>query len=280
MNARLQNLTFIDKLIKAIEVSRGNLCVGLDPDVTRMPVPDVFEFNKNIIDATADVTAAYKLQLAFYEVQGSEGIRALEATVGYIREKAEHAFTILDGKSCDISNSAEAYASAYFDRWNFDAATVVPYTGVDGILPFVKSPERGAFVVCHTSNASASFIQDLHIRAPAGQVGKMVYQHVAEMVSDTCLNRNNNIGLVVGATYPHILAEIRGRYKDTPLLVPGIGAQGGDPIRIAEYAIGENRLTLINASRSIIYASADKRIYGEEARKACMRLREKMTLRT
>jgi orotidine-5'-phosphate decarboxylase len=250
-----------------LDACRGNrslLCVGLDPDPAKMPVKDVFEFNKAIIDATADLVCAYKPNLAFYEALGVRGLQALKKTVAYIPGNIP---VIGDAKRGDIGNTAIANARALFDYYKFDAVTLNPYLGYDSVEPFLDYEDKGVFVVCRTSNSSASEFQDL-----VDNFGMKFYQSVALRAGDW--NTAGNIGLVVGATYPEELREIRKLCPDMPLLIPGIGAQGGDLELSVRYGVDANKeRAVIVAARQVIYASrgAD---YARVARQAARELRD------
>ena len=176
------------------------LIVGLDPDLKKMPVKDIFEFNKEIIDKTYDIVVGYKPQLAFYEAQGIEGMKMLAKTIEYIKNLPEKKLIIGDCKRSDIDSTSEAYAKAMFEYWDFDACTIVPYFGKDGIVPFSNYADKGVFIVCKSSNKSGEEIQDVF----SEKENLSVYQKVAKIASN--LNSNNNIGLVMGATYPEQLS--------------------------------------------------------------------------
>jgi orotidine-5'-phosphate decarboxylase len=255
---------FVSRLLNASRRNRSLLCVGLDPDPARLPVKDVFEFNRAIIDATSDLVCCYKPNLAFYEAMGIRGLQALRKTVDYIPRDIP---VIGDAKRGDIGNTAAAYAGALFDYFKFDAATVNPYLGYDSVKPFVDYHNKGVFILCRTSNSSASDFQDL-----VDNFGMKFYQSVALRAGDW--NRGGNVGLVVGATYPDELKEIRKLCPDMPLLIPGIGAQGGDlelSVRYGVNTAGEK--AIIVAARQIIYASAGPG-YAQAARKAAREIRD------
>lgn len=243
-------MDFIEKLARAIQKNQSLLCVGLDPDTALMPDRiGIYEFNKAIINATADLVCAYKPNFAFYEALGSEGIDALKRTVAYI---PEYVPVIGDAKRGDIGNTAKAYAKSIFSYFKFDAATVNPYLGFDSIEPFIQYREKGVFVLCRTSNTSAVDFQAL--RCEVNGSHRFLYEMVAEKVSQW--NTYGNLGLVVGATYPEELKLIRQRLPDMPLLIPGIGAQGGELSRVVSYGVDARRQkTIINSSRQILYAS-------------------------
>jgi orotidine-5'-phosphate decarboxylase len=247
-------LTFAERLTRAQRASGGLLCVGLDPDPAKLPRdlgeagggPPLLAFNRRIVDATADLAAAYKPQIAFYSALGAED--ELLASIRYIRERAPAALVILDAKRNDIGNTAEAYAREAFDRYDADAVTVNPYMGEDSVRPFLARPDRGAVLLCRTSNPGAKDFQDLLID------GLPLYRRVAERAAGHW-NEHRNLMLVVGATYPREMAELRLAHPDLPFLVPGIGAQGGDlEATLAAGLDARGAGLLINSSRNIIYA--------------------------
>ena len=257
-------ITMHEKIVEAQRRSGSCVCVGLDPDPSKMPVDDVFEFNRAIIDATHDLVAAYKPQLAFYEALGLPGFEALAKTIGYIRDVAPGVFVIADAKRGDMGNTAEAYAKAMFEAWCVDACTVYAYQGSDSVAPFLVYPGHGVFVVCRTSNPSSIEVQDV-VDEPSGE---MVFERVARQ--SISLSYGGNVGLVVGATYPQELASLRAAHPNTPFLIPGVGAQGGDATESARLG-GEN--ILINSSRGIIYASQSETDFDVAARRAVEELR-------
>lgn len=264
--------TFAEKLDAACESRRSLLCVGLDPDPRRLPVADVAEFNRAIVDATADLVCAYKPNLAFYEAQGIEGLRALGETVGHIRDVARDALVIGDGKRGDVGPSMEAYYRAMFDVWGFDAATVSPYLGRDVLPPAGSHPGRGIFILCRTSNPSAGDFQD--VPAPFGGIELPVYQHVARRCREW--NIDGNLGLVIGATYPRELEAVREMCPDMPLLIPGVGTQGGDLEKAVRAGVDRRgRRAVVNSSRQVLYASSGAD-YPEAARREAMRLRDEI----
>ena len=243
---------------------------GLDPEPARMPVADVLEFNRAIIEATADLVCAYKPNLSFYEAQGMPGLRALEGTLQVIRDKAPHAVTIADAKRGDGGPSAFAYARAMFQVWDFDSVTVNPWGGGDTVLPFLEDESRGAFVWCRGSYAGAADLQDLAVETPYGKAP--LYQHLAR--TSLGWNGKGNLGLVVGATAPEQMAAVRAIAPEVPFLVPGIGAQGGDLEASVRCGVDANgRRAIINSSRGIIFASpgAD---FADAARNATASLRD------
>ena len=263
-------MNFIEKLTNATERNKSLLCIGLDPDPELMPGKiGVLEFNKAIIDATADLVCAYKLNLAFYEALGDEGLDALKRTVKHIPDDIP---VIGDAKRGDIGNTAKAYARAIFSNLGFDATTVNPYLGFDSIDPFIQYRDKGVFILCRTSNAGALDFQSLRI----GEEGN--YRHLFEIVAFKAAqwNKHGNIGLVVGATYPEELKLIRQNHPDMPLLIPGIGAQGGDLASAVRYGVDtQGQKAIINSSRQIIYASRGKD-FVQAARRAASELREQI----
>lgn len=259
------------KMADAIQASGSPVCVGLDPDLNRMPIGDVFEFNKAIIDATYDLVAAYKPQLAFYEALGLGGLHALEDTIRYIRDVAPGVLVIGDAKRGDTGNTAEAYAQAMFERWEFDATTVQLYQGTDSLVPFLAYENKLVFVCCRTSNESSVQVQD--IRNP--DTKETIYETVAKLSVATAEDRLGDVGLVVGATFPDELTKLRSAYPDTPFLIPGVGAQGGDAMDSARRG-GDN--ILINSSRGVIYASRSRADFAEAARGAVEDLRFQIAL--
>lgn len=283
-------MTWSQKLDRISAARDSLVCLGLDPDPRRMPVRDVAEFNRNIVDATADLVCAYKPQLAFYEALGIDGLRALAATIEHIRKVAPDAVIVGDAKRGDIDSTAEAYARAMFDVWGFDVVTVHAYLGRESVEPFLTRPDRGVLVVCRTSNPGARELQDLRLAGPTGpgepqsgtpaaaseETGGMrLFEHVARLAAQW--DRNGNVGLVVGATYPDELAMLRSAHPRLPILIPGIGAQGGDVEKAARAGVNrEGRGVMISASRSIIYASKDSFGYPDAARAAAEKLRDEI----
>lgn len=243
----------LDKLISISEKNKSILCVGLDIDPAKVPKScgegpkALARFALDIVEATADSVAAYKPNLAFYEAFGPEGMSLLKLICSRIPQDT---VIILDGKRGDIGNSSEFYARAGFDVYNADWVTVNPLMGYDSVRPFLDRPDKGAFVLCLTSNPGSHDFQLLNV------AGKPFYLHVAEKVLEW--NRDGNCGLVVGATNPDQLTGIRTVAGNMPFLIPGIGAQGGD----LEKAVlrGTDTFTkpaLINVSRAVLYASAE-----------------------
>lgn len=263
-------MNFIDKLVNASQKNKSLLCVGLDPDPELMPDKiGIFEFNKAIIDATSDLVCAYKLNLAFYEALDSEGLDALKGTIKHIPDDIP---VIGDAKRGDIGNTAKAYARTLFSNLNFDAATVNPYLGFDSIEPFIQYKDKGVFILCRTSNAGALDFQSLPCEIEHGY--RPLFEIVALKASQW--NTYGNIGLVVGATYPEELRLIRQSHPDMPILIPGIGAQGGDLKQAVCYGVdAQGEKAIINSSRQIIYASP-KKDFAQAARCVALSLRDQI----
>ena len=271
-------MSFLEKLLA---VERGNqslLCVGLDPEPERLPeelraLPvekAVVQFCRAIIEATAPYASVFKPNLAFFEVLGPSGLVALQEI---LRAIPAHIPVIADAKRGDVSNTARNYAAALFETYGFDAVTVNPYLGYDSVAPFLSYRDRGVLLLCRTSNAGGRDFQDLLVQDTEGQV-RPLYEVVARRVQDW--NEAGNCGLVVGATYPQELRTIRGLCPELPILVPGIGAQGGDldaTVPVAADARGER--AMISASRSILYADSGPR-YAEAAASVAQVLRDQI----
>ncbi|HBE79283.1 MAG TPA: orotidine-5'-phosphate decarboxylase [Firmicutes bacterium] len=260
--------------------SQGHfLCVGLDSDYQKLPTcikttaiaDSLIHFNREIIEATAEFCCAFKPNIAFYEGYGLEGLKALIETNRFIREHYPEIPIILDAKRADIGSTNKGYVKAAFEIYFANAITVHPYLGQEALQPFLENPEIGVIVLCHTSNPGAGEFQELQ------SDGRELYKIVASRVSQSW-NRNHNCGLVVGATYPEQLAEVRQIAGDLPLLIPGIGAQGGDLAQTVTNGLNSKGSgIIINSSRSIIYASDDRdfmQAAGAEAAKLDQAIRQ------
>lgn len=258
-------MTFREKLAAASQQNASRLCVGLDTDIDKIPTHlrtsdhPLAEFNCALIEATSDVVCAYKPNIAFYEQYGTEGWEALRQTLACM---PEHVLKIADAKRGDIGNTSAAYAAAFFDYFDFDAITVSPYMGADSVRPFLSRPDKGVFLLALTSNSGSADFQRLECS------GKPLYRHVIEQ--SLTWTEHDNLGFVVGATHPDELADIRAFIPDAPLLIPGIGTQGGD----AEATMKANGAgpAAVNVSRAVIYAS-DGRDFAEKAREKAMAFR-------
>ncbi len=271
-------MNFIDKLTSAARRNESLLCIGLDPDPELMPGKiEAFEFNREIIDATSDLVCAYKPNLAFYEALESEGLDALRRTIEHVPGDIP---VIGDAKRGDIGNTAKAYARAIFDKLGFDAATVNPYLGFDSIQPFIEYRDKGVFILCRTSNAGAADFQSLRCEAEMlpGLESERSQRPLFEIVALKARqwNTNGNIGLVVGATYPEELRLIRVSHPSMPLLIPGIGAQGGDLASTVRYGVdARGEMAIINSSRQVIYASQEKD-FAQAARRVASQMRDQI----
>lgn len=257
-------MDFKTRLDRAWSKNNSLLCIGLDPELSKLPdhlaglEHSIFQFNKQIIDATHEFACAFKPQIAFYAAARAE--EDLELTINYIQEKYPDLLVILDSKRGDIGNTASLYAQEAFVRYQADAVTVNPYLGLDSLKPFLDYKEKGIFILVRTSNPGAKDLQDLRIGDLA------LYQTLAAKAAKEW-NYNNNVALVVGATYPKELKEIRTLVGDIPFLMPGIGAQGGDiEAAVTNGADSKGKGMIINSSRAILYASNGKD-FAEAARR-------------
>ena len=246
-------MKFTDKLAAAIRAHDSLLCVGLDPDIQRFPdtlqgkSDAIFTFCKAIIDATAATACAFKPQIAYFAAIAAED--QLQAICDYLKTEYPQIPIVLDAKRGDIGATAEQYAREAFERYRADAVTVNPYMGFDSVEPYLEWQDRGVIVLCRTSNPGGSDLQFLNVD------GQPLYQHVAQLVASKW-NQHGQCGLVVGATFPQELAQVRAIVGDMPLLVPGIGAQGGDikaTVEAGQTADGSGMM--INSSRAILYAT-------------------------
>ncbi len=265
-------MTLIDKLNSSIDSSNSLLCIGLDPVVEKMPSrfqnseTPLFDFCQYIIDETHEYVMGYKPNSAFFEAYGASGIDQLQKTCAYIRSINPELFIILDAKRADIGNTNEAYIKYSFEYLGADAITLHPYLGREAIQPFLDQVDKGSIILCRTSNPGAGEFQDLVIQGDSRLRGNdtcSLYQYVATQVSQKW-NTNNNCMLVVGATYPEELAQVRKIVGDMPILVPGIGAQGGDLEKTLKAGLTPDKKGLIiTVSRAVIYAENPR----EEAQK-------------
>ncbi|CUA93380.1 orotidine-5'-phosphate decarboxylase [Thiomonas bhubaneswarensis] len=270
---------FIQQWQEAAERNNSALCVGLDPEPSRFPAPwtndslRLFDFCAAIVDATADLVCAYKPQIAYFAALGAEG--QLERLIAHIRKAAPGVPIILDAKRGDIGATAQQYAREAFERFDADALTVSPYMGFDSVEPYLHYPERGLFVLCRTSNPGGADLQTLAIATasakPSAHLGdELLFERVARLAAFDW-NRHGQNGLVAGATNPADIERIRAVAPEAPLLIPGIGAQGGDLAATVRAARGN---FLINASRSVLYASGNGRDFADAARREARRLRD------
>lgn len=256
-----------DQLFNQIKIKRSFLCTGLDSELEKLPKHllkhknPVFEFNRQIIDATAEYSVAYKPNLAFYESLGIKGWQALEQTVEYIRENYPEIFIIADAKRGDIGNTSKLYAKAFFENMNFDAVTVAPYMGEDSVSPFLSYNDKWVILLALTSNKGADDFQYFD------QDGEKLFQKVLKKSQDWA--DKERMMYVVGATRAEMLAEIRQIVPDHFLLVPGVGAQGGSLQEVARFGMNDNCGLLVNSSRAIIFADSTENfaiVAGEKAK--------------
>lgn len=269
-------MNFYQTLKGAWSDQNSLLCVGLDSVLDKLPASfrqsstPLYDFNRAIIDATAKFVSSFKLQIAFYSSLGRES--ELEKSIHYIKERYPAIVVILDAKRSDIGNTSEAYAREAFERYRADAVTVNPYLGGDSLEPFLAWKDRGVIILCRTSNPGAGDLQDLECQ------GRKLYIHVAEMAANRW-NKNENVSLVVGATYPQEIGEIRKVVGDKiAFLVPGIGAQGGDLKETVSRGKDSSGLGLmIHSARSIIYASSGDD-FQEAAEREAKKLRDEINL--
>ena len=269
-------MTFLEKLDEAVNKNNSLLCLGLDPDMDKLPtgfdnaVAPYFEFNKSIIDATADLVCAYKPNTAFYEARGVAGIEELKHTCDYIHQQYPHIPIILDFKRGDIGNTNEQYAKFAFEYLGADAVTVHPWSGREGMQAFLDYKDKGIIIWCKGSNPGSGEFQDLEVN------DKKLYMQVAENVANDW-NANNNCLLVVGATYPQELAEVRTIVGDEMvILLPGVGAQGGDTAAAVKAGLNSRgRGLIVSTSRAVLYASGSDD-FAKVAQGAALQLRDEI----
>jgi orotidine-5'-phosphate decarboxylase len=265
------------QLFGQIQKKRSFLCVGLDTDVLKIPKylldtsDPIFTFNKEIIDATAEFSVAYKPNLAFYESLGSKGLESLGKTVHYVREKHPDLFLIADAKRGDIGNTSNLYARAFFEHMDFDAVTVAPYMGEDSVKPFMTYLDKWVILLALTSNKGAFDFQFLKDE----ESQNLLFESVLKTSQNW--GTNENMMYVVGATKAEKLKEIREIVPNHFLLVPGVGAQGGSLQEVAKYGMNSNCGLLVNSSRAIIYASGDED-FAEKAGEAAKEVQQEMEL--
>lgn len=244
-----------ETLIKNIKAKKSFLCIGLDPDLTKIPKhllseeDPIFEFNKQLIDATHHLAVAYKPNTAFYEAYGVKGWISLEKTINYLNSKYPEIFTIADAKRGDIGNTSAKYAEAFFTNLNFDAITVSPYMGIDSVEPFLNFDDKFTILLALTSNIGSQNFQEKMIYDTA------LFEHVLK--ESLKWNNANNLMYVVGATKATALKKVRDIVPNNFLLIPGVGAQGGSLKEVCKYGLNKQVGLLINSSRDIIYAGND-----------------------
>jgi orotidine-5'-phosphate decarboxylase len=267
-------MTFIQMLLDAQQRNGSMLCVGLDPEPTRFPTAfqgdpgKIHDFCARIVDATADLVIAYKPQIAYFASHRAEA--QLERLVEHIRRAAPHVPVILDAKRGDIGSTAEQYAKEAFERYGADAVTLSPFMGFDSLQPYLKYEGKGAFLLCRTSNPGGDDLQNQRLASVEGQ--PRLYEHVAKLAQGPW-NLNGQLGLVVGATYPVEIEAVRRLAPTAPLLIPGIGAQGGDAVATVKAGWRADAPIVVSSSRAILYASSGAD-FADAARREALRTRD------
>ena len=267
-------MTFLDKLAAAQQTNGSLLCVGLDPEPARFPgqfkgdASRIYDFCARIVDATADLVIAFKPQIAYFAAHRAEA--QLEQLMEHMRRNAPHVPTILDAKRGDIGSTAEQYALEAFERYGADAVTLSPFMGFDSVAPYLKHEGKGAFLLCRTSNPGGSDLQGQRLADVEGQ--PFLYEHVAKLAQGPW-NLNGQLGLVVGATYPAEIERVRELAPTVPLLIPGVGAQGGDAVATVRAGWRADAPIIVNSSRAIIYASSGDD-FADAAKNAARTMRD------
>ena len=263
-----------NEIISLVKERKSFLCIGLDSDPQKIPQhlhkydDPVFEFNKQIVDATIDLSLAYKPNLAFYESSGLKGWQSLDRTIRYIRSLNKKIFLIADAKRGDIGNTSKQYAKAFFEMMDFDAVTVAPYMGEDSVKPFLSYPGKWVILLALTSNKGADDFQFFEDKDQT-----KLYQRVLERSS--LWGSKNNMMYVAGATRAEMLADIRKIIPEHFILVPGVGAQGGDLQEVAKYGLNKGCGLIVNSSRGIIFAS-DGKDFAEKANEKALEVQREM----
>ncbi|MDQ3046003.1 MAG: orotidine-5'-phosphate decarboxylase [Bacteroidota bacterium] len=270
-----------EELFNNIKRKKSFLCIGLDTDITKIPKhllnneDPVFEFNKQIVDATKDLCVSYKPNTAFYESNGSKGWISLEKTIHYINETCPDIFTIADAKRGDIGNTSKMYAKAFLENMNFDSITVAPYMGEDSVKPFMEYKDKWVILLALTSNSGSSDFQILSVNASSeNQNPALLYHQVLE--SSKKWSSPETMMYVVGATRSEMLSDIRKIIPDSFLLVPGVGAQGGSLEEVAKFGMNKQCGLLVNSSRGIIYAGVNDD-FADAARAEALKLQNEMS---
>ncbi len=270
------------ELINQIQKKKSFLCIGLDSDIAKLPKhllsseDPIFEFNKQLIEATHEFCVAYKPNTAFYESLGTKGWQSLEKTIQYLNTNYPAHFTIADAKRGDIGNTSQLYAKAFFEALQFDSVTVAPYMGEDSVKPFLTYPNKWVILLALTSNKGADDFQLSEIHSTVNSKATLpLYQRVLER--SAAWGNAENMMYVAGATRPEMLVEIRKIVPNHFLLVPGVGAQGGSLSEVVKYGMNKDCGLLVNASRSIIFASADED-FADKAREEARKMQIEMSL--
>lgn len=269
-------MNFLDQLLAAQQRNRSMLCVGLDPEPSRFPAGlqgdagRIYDFCARIVDATADLAIAFKPQIAYFAAYRAED--QLEKLMAHMRASAPHVPVILDAKRGDIGSTAEQYAKEAFERYGADAVTLSPFMGFDSVQPYLRFEGKGAFLLCRTSNAGGDDLQNQRLASVDGQ--PLLYEHVARLAQGPW-NTNGQLGLVVGATYPAEIERVRRIAPKLPLLIPGVGAQGGDAVATVRAGWRPDAPIVVNSSRAILYASSGED-FAEAARRAAEVTRDQL----
>lgn len=267
-------LTFIDMLRNAATQNNSMLCVGLDPEPARFPdllrgdPRRMYDFCAAIVDATADLVCAFKPQIAYFAAHGAED--QLERLMQHLRANAPQVPVILDAKRGDIGSTAEQYAKEAFERYGADAVTLSPFMGFDSVAPYLQYPGKGAFLLCRTSNPGGDDLQNQRLSSVEGE--PLLYEHIAHLANGPW-NTNGQLGLVVGATYPAEIERVRALAPTLPLLIPGVGAQGGDAAATVKAGWRPDGPIIVNSSRAILYASSGAD-FADAARMEALRTRD------
>ena len=267
-------LTFLDMLSAAERQNDSMLCVGLDPEPTRFPgrfkgdASKIYDFCAAIVDATADLVIAFKPQIAYFAAHRAED--QLERLMAHMRRAAPQVPIILDAKRGDIGSTAEQYAIEAFERYGADAVTLSPFMGFDSVVPYLKYEGKGAFLLCRTSNPGGDDLQNQRLASVEGQ--PLLYEHIARLAQGPW-NLNGQLGLVVGATYPAEIERVRTVAPTLPLLIPGVGAQGGDAVATVRAGWRPGASIIVNSSRAILYASQGDD-FAEVARREATKTRD------
>jgi orotidine-5'-phosphate decarboxylase len=272
-------MTFLEQLQGAERQNGSLLCVGLDPEPNKFPAgmkgdaSKIYEFCAQIVDATADLAIAFKPQIAYFAAHRAED--QLEKLMAHMRRNAPHVPVILDAKRGDIGSTAEQYAKEAFERYGADAVTLSPFMGFDSVQPYLKYHGKGAFLLCRTSNPGGDDLQNQRLASVEGQ--PLMYEHIAKLAQGPW-NSNGQLGLVVGATYPAEIERVRSLAPTLPLLIPGVGAQGGDAVATikAGYRRSHGATTgavIVSSSRAILYASSGDD-FAQAARQEALRTRD------
>jgi orotidine-5'-phosphate decarboxylase len=271
-------MRFLEQLQTAQLQNQSILCVGLDPEPSRFPgaykgnANKIYDFCAAIVDATADAVIAFKPQIAYFAAHRAEG--QLERLMEHMRRAAPHVPIILDAKRGDIGSTAEQYAIEAFERYGADAVTLSPFMGFDSVQPYLKYHDKGAFLLCRTSNKGGDDLQNQRLSSVEGQ--PLLYEHVATLAQGAW-NLNGQLGLVVGATYPNEIERVRSIAPTLPLLIPGVGAQGGDAIATVRAGWRTDAPIIVNSSRAILYAGSEDN-FANASRAQALQTRDQLQL--